>query len=192
MIAQGADASPVEIEGDYFGRQVTPTTFSSVSVPAVTPMNAKLSKIYIDTAFASAGTTEKTNMIRSWELELLAGAHPKFFGSGNQYFDTHDQGFIDAMLTMTWEGGSSADAEFDKFQAGTEQVIRIKLDSGVQIGSGENHTFTVDIWGAYEHVTPLSEEDRGNNIHAALFHGLYDGTAGDLFDLSLITDTTAI
>lgn len=192
VVAQGAEASPVEIEADYYGRQVSPVSFSSCSVPAVTPINAKLSQMWIDSAFASAGTTPVTNIIRSWELELLTGAHPKFFGSGNKYFDTHDQGDIEAMLTMILEGGSSADAEFDKFQIGTEQVIRIKIDSGVQIGTGVNHSFTFDLWGAYEHVTPLSEEDRGNNLHAVLFHGLYDGTAGDLLDINVITNVSAI
>jgi hypothetical protein len=192
VIAQGPEASPVEIEADYYGRQVTPTDFSSVAVPAVTPINAKLSQMWIDSTFATAGTTPVTNILRSWELELLTGAHPKFFGSGNIYFDTHDQGYIEALLTMVLEGSSSADAEFDKFQLGTEQVIRIKIDSGVQIGTGVNHSLTFDLWGAWEHVTPLSGEDKGNNLHAVLFHGLYDQTAGDLLDINVITNVAAI
>jgi hypothetical protein len=192
VVAQGAEASPVEIEVDYYGRQVTPTTFSTVAVPSVTPINAKFSRIYIDSAFASAGGTEITSLLRSWELEILTGAHYKFFGSGLQTFDTHDQAWIDVMLTMVWEGGSKADTQYDLFRLGTEQVITIKLDSGVQIGTGDNHNFQLDIWGAYEHITPLNEEDRGNNLHAALFHGLYDGTAADMIDFNVTTNVASI
>jgi hypothetical protein len=192
-IAQAGEEAPVEFEGDYFGRQVTPVSFTGgISVPTMTDIVAKLSRIYIDTTWAGAGTTEKTSLIRSWDLEILTGLHPKFFGSGNRYFDAHGESIFEVMLTLLLEGNALADAEFDKYQAGTKQAVRVEIDSGVQIGTGDNHKLTMDVWGAYEHVTPLDQEDRGNNLHAALFRGLYDPTGAQIFDVQVTTNVAAI
>jgi hypothetical protein len=127
-------------------------------------------------------------LLRSWELEIMTGLHNKALGSATPYFDTHGEGLFEVMLTLLFEGNALADAEFDKYQAGTKQNIRIEVDSGVQIGSGDNHLLTIDVFGAYEHVTPLDQEDRGNNVTAALFHGLYDPTGAQKFDVQVVTD----
>jgi len=193
VIAQAGEESPVSLEADYFGRQVTPTAFTgSISVPNMTDIVAKLSRIYIDTTWAGKGTTEKTSLLRAWELELLTGLHPKFFGSGNRYFDTHGQGKIAVMLGLTFEGNATADAEFDKYRLGTKQAVRIQIDSGVQIGTGVNHKLTIDVWGAYQNVIALSGEDRGNNLHTAMFSGLYDPTGAQIMDAQVITNVAAI
>ncbi len=193
VIAQAGEEGAVALEADYFGRQVTPTTFTgSISVPSMTDIIAKLSRIYVDTTWAGRGTTEKSSLLRAWELEILTGVHPKFFGSGNRFFDAHGEGFIAAMCALTYEGNATADAEFDSFRAGTKQAVRVEIDSGVQIGSGENHKLTIDLWGAYENVIPLSDEDRGNNLHTAMFHGLYDPTGAQELDVQVITDLSAI
>jgi hypothetical protein len=45
-VNQGAESSPVKFEGDYFGRQVTPTSFTgALSIPSMTDISAKLSRI---------------------------------------------------------------------------------------------------------------------------------------------------
>lgn len=192
-IAQAGEEAPVAVEIDYFGRQVTPTTFTgSISVPTMNDIVAKLSRIYIDTTWAGKGTTEKTSLLRGWELEILTGVHPKFLGSADRFFTTHGEGPFEVMLTLTYEGNATADAEFDKYQLGTKQAVRVEIDSGVQIGTGVNHKLTMDVWGAYENVIPLNEEDRGNNIHAALFHGLYDPTGSQMFDVQEITNVASI
>ena len=193
QIAQAAEHSPLNISADLYGRQISPVSFTGgISIPTVNSINGKLSRIYIDADWASLGGNEVTSLLRGWELEIMTGAHPKFFGSANNYFDTHGQGPIEFMLTLTMERGSDSDTQWDTFRAGTEKAIRIQIDSGVQIGTGDNHTLTLDMWGAYEHVTPFDSEDRGNNIDVALFRGMYDETAGDLIDVKTITNVSAI
>jgi hypothetical protein len=191
VVAQGTDAAPVSIEADYFARQVTKTSFTgAITAAAVEPMNAGLSRIYIDSTWANRGNTEKTALIRAWELEILTGLHPKFFGSANRYFDNHGESFIDAMLTLTLEGGATADDEFDIFRTGSNQAIQIAIN-GSQIGAGENFSFKASLWGAYENVIPMNEEDRGNNITTAVFHGLYDITGATILELLTTVDTNA-
>ena len=187
-IAQAGEEAPVVAEVDYFGRQHTKTAFTgAISVPTMTDANAKLSRIYSDTTWAGRGTTEITQILRGWEIEIDTGVHPKFFGSANQYFDAHGEGMIGVMLTLILEGGTTADAEFDAFKARTKKALSIQLDSGVQIGTGDNHNFKFAMWGAYEHVTPLDDDDRGNNLYGAIFHGLYDPTGSQGLEFLVTT-----
>jgi hypothetical protein len=192
VVAQGTDEAPVSIEADYFGRQVTKTSFTgAITAPTVTTMNAGLSRFYADPLWANIGTTEVTSLIRAWELEILTGLHPKFFGSANRFFDTHGEGFIDVMLNLTFEGGASADAERDLFVAGTQQAIQIQV-LGPQIGAGDVNSLIFSVYGAYENVIPLAEEDRGNNLHTAVFHGMYDTTGAAELDIQTTNETAAL
>jgi hypothetical protein len=191
--AQAGEAAPVVLEADWFARQGAPSTFTgALSIPTMTDLNAKLSRIYIDATWAGRGTTEKTSMLRAWELEILTGLHPKFLGSADKYFTIHGQDILAAMLSLTWERNAAADLEWDAYRAGTKRVVRIKLDSGVQIGTGLTHSLTIDVWGAYENVIPLAENDRGNNVDTALFHGLYDPTGAQIFDVRVSTNLAAL
>ena len=193
VVAQAGESAPVSFEGDWFARQVSTAAFTgSLSIPTMTDINAKFSRLYVNATWAARGTTEKTSALRAWEMEILTGVHPKFFGSANQYFDTHGQSVFEVMLTLTLERNAISDAEWDAYRAGTKQAIRVEINSGVQIGTGVTHKLTLDVWGAYDNVIPLSEEDRGNNIDKALFHGLYDPTGAQIFDARVITNVAAI
>ena len=190
--AQGSEESPVRIEGDYFARQITKTSFTgAITAPTVTTMHSGLARLYADAAWANRGTTELTSILRSYELEILTGVHPKFFGSANRYFDTHGEGAIEFRLTLTLEGGATADAEFDKFLAGTKQALSLKIN-GPQIGAGDVNNFTFNGFGAYEIVTPLGDESNGNNLHTAVFRDRYDITGATFIEALVTTETTAI
>ncbi len=189
--AQDGGESPVQIEVDYFSRQMTPATFTGgLSLPTMETMNAKTGRLYKDTAWAGIGGTEQTNTYRAFEYELITGVHPKFLGSANTYFDTYGESFIDAMLTLTLEGNSFADAIYDDYQARTARAWRMRLQ-GAQIGTGVNHKLDLDIWGAPESVIPLNSESQGNNLHQVLVHGMYDPTGAKIVDVDVITSVNA-
>lgn len=190
-VAQGQDASPVSIEADFFGRQLTPTTFTgSISLPSAEPINAKLARFYLDTAWAGVGGTEKTNILRAFDIEIVTGLHPKFSGSGDKYFNAHGQGLISVTANFTLEGTSAADAIFDAQQAKTFQVVRLKI-SGAQIGTGTNHSLTLDIGGEWESVSPLASEDRGDNMHSAVLVGRYDSTGAKMLQVVTVTNVAS-
>ena len=187
-VAQGQDASPVSVEADFFARQLTPTTFTgAIALPAAEPMNAKLAQFYLDTTWAGVGGTEKTNILRAFDIEILTGLHPKFSGSGNKYFNEHGQGMISVTANFTLEGTTAADAIFDAQQAKTFQVIRLKV-TGSQLGTGTNHSLSIDIGGEWESVSPLSSEDRGDNLHSAVLVGRYDSTGAKMIQVATVTN----
>ena len=159
----------VTVECEAFGKQITPTTFTaSQSLPGQELMVGNLVKIYMDTTWAGLGGTEKTGVLKEWSVEITIGNHPKMLGNGTKLMSTHGEGIVDAIATFTFEGNSTADAEFDKHQAGTEQAIRIEC-LGTQIGTGQVHSLKIDLFGTYDEVIPLASEDSGNNLHTAIF-----------------------
>jgi hypothetical protein len=165
----------IKLSAECFAKAVAPTDFTnSLTIPAVEPMVANQTKLYINPTWATRGNTQKTGLLRDFSLEIITGLHPQFHGNGLT-FDVHGESYIDAMLKMTLEGNSVADGYYDGFQAGTPYAIRLKI-IGSQIGSGATHSLVVDLWGKFEEMQPMGSEADGNNLHVALFHGLYDPT----------------
>lgn len=190
-IPQGAEGAPVAIEAGYFGRQWSPSTFTgALSLPSPETINGKLIRFYLDTTWAGVGGTEKVGLLRSGEIEILTGVHPKFHGGQYRYFDTHAEGAIEVMANFTFEGNSDADAIWDAFRAQTLAVVRLKVEGG-QIGTGTNHSWQLDFSGKWEEVTPIGEEANGNNLHTAALHGLYDATGAKIFQTQVVTNQAA-
>ena len=188
QVAQGMDASPVNVEVDFFGRQLTPTTFTgSLSLPTTEPMNAKLARLYVDTAWSGVGGTEITNILRGFDIEIITGLHPKFSGSGNKYFNDYSEGIISATVNLTLEGNSSADTLFDAQQAKTFQVVRLAV-LGSQIGTGTTHSLKIDVGGVWESISPLGGEDRADNLHSATLIDHYDATGAKSLQVFVTTN----
>lgn len=191
QVSQGMEASPVGIEADFFGRQLMPSTFTpAVPLPSAEPLNAKLSRFYLDTAWAGIGGTEKTNTLRGFDIELLSGLHPVFSGSGIKSFDTHAEGLIVATANFTFEGNANANAMFNAQQAQTFQAVRLQINGGV-IGAGTPHSLKVDIGGVWKNVSPLGGEDRSDNLHTATLRGYLDPVGAKLLQVAVVTDSNS-
>lgn len=191
-IAQDQGESPVTIEADYYGRQVSATTFTAaLTIPSVEWMNAKMARFYLDTAWAGVGSTEKTALLRGFDIEILTGAHPKMLGSGNAYFDAVGQGPVMVTGAFTLERGANSDAIWDALRSQALQVVRLTV-TGAQIGTGDNHTLSIDIGGTWEEVIPMQSEDRGNNIDTCILRGYYDPTGAKLVQVQVTTNVSAI
>jgi len=190
-IPQDGGDAPVSVEAGFFGRQLTATTKTgSLSLPSGEFMNAKLARLYVDTAWSGIGGTELSNLLRGFQLEILTGVHPDFTGSAATYFNSHKEGEISAMLTITLEAGSSINTILGLQQAGTFRAARLEIN-GAQIGSGGTHNFTFDIGGYFEQVDPISDEDRTDNLSTFALRSSYDTTGAKLIQAKVKTNTNA-
>jgi hypothetical protein len=190
QVGQGAEDAPVSIEADFFSRQWTAGSFTgAIGIPAVTGMNAKLARLYLDTTWAGVGGTELTNALRSFEIDILTGVHPKFTGSANKYFNTHGEGLLAAMLTLTLEGAAAANAIRTAFAVDPQvlQVAQLTI-TGPIIPTATAHSLKFCLGGMWDEVIPLAEEDRGNNLTTCVLRGLYDPTGAKIFTLDVVTD----
>lgn len=191
-ISQEGGDSSVTLEASYFGRQNTVTSFTDgLSIPALTPINAKLARLFVDSAWADVGETELTSTLRTFDLEIITGLHPKFHGSGNLYFDTHGEGPMSVMSAFVFEGNANAASIYTAHLNQTLQVARLLIE-GPAIGAGKKHTLQIDFSGTWEEVIPLSSESNGNNLWAATLHGFYDVTGAKLLDAQVITDRNTL
>ena len=192
VITQDGNDSSMKADADYFGRQNTSAAFTGALTPqaGLTPVNAQLARFYLDTSWGGVGGTEKTATLRSYDIEILTGLHPKFHGSGFEYFDTHGEGALAIMAAFTFEGNANMAAIYSAWQAASLQVARIKV-TGPQIGTGEVHTLQIDLGGAWEQVIPLASEDNGNDLWTAVLRGYASGGT-DLMDIQVITNLAAL
>ena len=190
-VSQDGGEAPVSIEAEFFGRKLATTTFTgSLSLQSSTPMNAKKARLYVDSAWSGVGGTELSDLLRDFRVEILTGVHPSFAGSANDYFNAHKEGIIGFTAAFTIEGGSDAATLFAAQQAQSLQVVRLEIN-GPQIGAGVNHRLRIDMGGTWEDVTPIDNEDRGDNLATLALHPHYDDTGAKGLQVEVITNVNA-
>jgi hypothetical protein len=185
---EGGDA-PVSLDAGFFGRQLTSTTKTgALSLATGEVMNAKLARLYLDTAWSGIGGTELSNLLRSFQIEIITGLKPDSTGSANKYFNSYKEGVIAVMGSFTIEAGTTANTILGLLQAGTFRAARLSI-IGSQIGSGVNHKLNIDLGGFFEAVDPIASEDRGDNLATFTIKGAYDTTGAKMLGVNLYTDT---
>lgn len=199
-VAQDGGAAPVSLEQEMFGRYIKEQTLGGTpTLESSTPMNAKLTQLFLDSAWSGVGGTEVSDALVDFTVEILTGVHPKFRGSSStldsqselkNYFNSHGEGIIAYNATFTLDT-SQRDEEFASHQAGSLRVARLKIN-GPQIGSGENHSLTVDMGGGWESASPIDNEDRGDNLATYALHGIYDDTDAKGLQVALSTSQSTI
>jgi hypothetical protein len=193
-IPQDEGESPVSMEVDYFGRQVTAAAFTAaISIPTVEPVIGKQSRFYLDATWANVGTTEKTGVLRAWDLTFRTGVHPQLHAGANKYFDTYGEGVFDWILQLTFTKNATADALFDLFMADPQALAVARLEvEGSQIGTGDNHKMSWDFSGHWEAHQPNASVDRDVSISTATLRPIYDPTGAKHFAFNVITDVSAV
>jgi hypothetical protein len=167
----------VVIACEAFGKQVAKSTVTAAILPlAATGIMANTAKLWIDSTWATLGTTQKSGLLRGGSIELATGNHPKFLGSGNKVFDSHGEGYLSLTGNLILEGGAGAVAIYDDFAAGTHRAMRLSF-TGPQIGTGTPHSLIVDMFVAFDEVIPLSGFADSNTLYAVTFSGIDDNAA---------------
>jgi len=186
-VSQDGGAAPVSLEQEIFGRFIEENAFTgALSLENSTPINSKLAQLWVNSAWASVGTTEVSDALVDFGLEIITGVHPVFRGATTNYFNAHREGEMDLTLALTIDS-VLRDELLSSQQAGELQVLRLKLN-GPQIGTGVNHSLIVDASGVWEDVTPRDSSDRGDNLAVLAFHCHYDMTGAKGFTILLSTN----
>jgi hypothetical protein len=183
----GADEF-IKVEVECFGKETTPTTFTaSILSENGEYMIANLTKLWIDNNWALLGTTQKTDLLREFSIEILTGNHPKFFAAGVKTMNGFGEGTPEMAITLTMEGNTDADVLFDGYQAGTEYALRLMMEGGPTGTGFTNHSLTIDAFGTFDEVVPMASEDNGNNISTGVFIAM-----GDRGQVAQVETATAV
>lgn len=185
-VSQDGGAAPVSLEMGFFGRYIEEAAMTAaIALETSTPMNAKLARLYVDSAWAGVGATEVTDGLDEFGIEILTGVHPVFRGSVNNYFNKHREGIIGYSATFTVDT-ALRDELFSSHQAAELAVVRFTI-TGPVIGSGTPHNLTLDMGGYWEDVTPRDNSDRGDNLATIALRGMFDDTGAKGLVLTLTT-----
>ena len=165
----------IKLSAECFGKSIDPTSFTgALTIPAVEPMVANKTQLYIDATWANRGVTEKTGLLRDFSLDIITGLTPRFHGNALT-MDSHGESYLDAMLKLTLEGNSVADGYYDAMQARTAMALQLKI-SGSQIGTGQTHFLKVGLWGVFEEMQPMGvrggrRQSPRRPLPRAIWHG---------------------
>jgi hypothetical protein len=171
--------SDAKISQEFFGQQVTKLAFTaSISAPAVVePIMDNTLQMWMDPTWANIGTTVQSNLLRDVTAEIGTGNHPKFLANGLKTFATYGEGDIYGALKFTFEGGAGAVAIFDAYQAGTAEAIQLKWTGGIISAGSLAYSLTLQFYGTFDEVIPLSGDKDGNTLYGAVFSTISDGQA---------------
>lgn len=195
-IAGNADSGEVTANATLFGDEVARTQLTDVgTMPTATAVIGKLARVYVDDTWAGLGSNELENALLDFTLSISTGVHPKLRGSSQRTIDSHDQGEMEVTLTLGLERGASGVATEEAYYRATtvtSRFVRLEIDSGIAIGSGDNHKLTLDIAGAWMSWHSLGRDQDGNNIAVATLRAGYDSTGTHAFTFKALTDVASI
>jgi hypothetical protein len=195
----GNAAEGVMMEAAWVGRQVSDATFTgALSVPALVPGDHILfggSKLYIDAVGGTIGSTEVSNSLLSFELDVTTGLKAKYTNA-EKYFDFiyWDVGSFSATLKLVFEHNTASEAQKDLFKAGTPRQFRLEfLGNAVADNTGATHDnlkLLIDAAGTY---TAMENSDvDGNNTKEATVEIAYDPTAALGLEFLVVNELSAL
>ena len=191
-IAQDGGSAAVSLEQSFFGQYIAEGSFTSSLAPGNSqPLNAKLARLYWDTAYGSIGGTEVTDGLIEFTFEMMTGMHPKFRGGANNYPSAAAEGAIDWTLALKLDT-ALRDEMFDAHRNGGMGYFSLAIDSGVAIGTGQNHILTINMAAFLEDVTPIDGADRSDNLSSVALTGTYDKANSFGLYVDLFTDRNSI
>lgn len=190
----GEHGQAVRMSAVWEGRQVAASTYTgSLSLPTVETILFQKSKLYIDAAGGTIGTTVKSSTLVSFALSVTTGWKKLPTGSGTLYFDSIDFSDPNVELDITFIHDSTATAGKTAWRAETGQLIRVQL-LGSQIqtsGTYTNKTVNLDLAGKWVSFESLGERD-GLEIITGKFKAMLDTTASLYFNMTVANTLSAL
>jgi hypothetical protein len=180
------------------GRSEDKTTFTgAATIPTVEEILFQKGKVYIDNAALYPDTPPSTQDTATWlgfSLTITTGWVARWHGDGNLYFTAPQQAGPDLSLEITYEHNATAVGEIDTWKAITSRGIRLEFE-GSAFGTGgddyNNKTLLVDLFGNWETVGAMGDQD-GNNTVTLTLKPRYDATATSAGQVTVVNDLSAL
>ena len=182
----------LKFSADLVGRQLSPTTFTTgLADRSVESALAAKTKLYIDDAGGTIGTTQQEAMLLDWTWRLPDHFAPKSHQNGSLYFTAHGEVKMKPELELLCEFVAGVATLRTKYAAETRQLVRLKTEGS--LAGAESALRTVQIDGAYKIVSfDTLDERNGASIVRLTLHGEYDSTWGKLFEVQVQNAVAAL
>ena len=170
-------------------RRQTTTFTAALAIPAWEPMNFSNSKLFIEAAGATPGTTQKSGVLMGFSLKFNTGLEWVPAGDGTLYPSAVKIGKPKATFTLTLEveDGGVVAAERAIYESKAQRVIRI------QCPGSSPRDMVLDLFGAqYTKVGPYTKLNQNNTVVTFEGNAIYEPTAAKTLALAVTTDLATI
>lgn len=168
-----------KMSGNCFGRQSQKQAFTSpVALPAVTPFNFSMSKLYIDADSDTFGTTLISNTLLKATFKYTSMIVAKPSADGNIYFSFVVQTGFAATLDVTFEHNTSAVAAKDDWIAQNGKLVQVLMQGNTFTVGGvyTRRIAKINLAGKWSKFNKLGEQN-GNDVLEGTFDCKYNSTA---------------
>lgn len=151
-----------KMTANWRGRQKTEAALtSSLSLPAVEEALFGKTKLYIDAANGTIGTTQIAGVLVEASITVNTGLRPVFTGDGVLYFTAHKNvpPEVTFTLTMELESGGKVNDQRALFEAQTARLTRLLID-----GSSVARKIKIDIAGKYTSVGSYQNSEDNTTV----------------------------
>lgn len=182
------------IDVELIGRDLTSVSFTgALSDRSTEVILARGTKLYIDDAGGTIGTTQKTGSLIKCSITVNNNIHYKAFAEDVTYVAANKVGrgaqTVDAQFTFEFD----ADTEFAKYRtaAGAQRLIRLEQSGSLVHGSSNTYKrFRADLYGYWN---SWSRSDREGNLTADFgFAGFYDSGASKTFSFEVVNALSSL
>jgi len=179
------------LRADIFGRPPVTCTFTALSAPTViNDIIATKAKIYVDSTWATLGTTPKSDLLIAGTVRLPTGIVPVKYADGNLYFSSVSEQKRNLELDLTFAFNSDANTERGYWEAGTMRFIRLEI-IGALIASTYYYTLRIDMAVRYTTWSTLEDRD-GEDVVRVTAVSEYDPTGTKEFEIVVTNKETAL
>lgn len=177
---EGEQGGAWNVSANLMGRTLAPVTYySTASIPAVEEILFSKTKLYIDAAGGTMGTTLKSATLMKASLKVTTGWIPITpGGDGELYFPAIKNVGDVSELQITFEHEGTAVAEKAAWRAETGRLIRLKAEGSAFTTAGTTYTYKtmlIDLAGTWRTFDAITGQN-GNDICVGTFDVDYSET----------------
>lgn len=197
---KGALGQTARVSGSMLGRQTARlgTGFSAAAIPAVSELPVQQGKLYLDAIGGTYGTTQVSNLLIGFSVDLTLKWVPVFTIDGNLYyaypsFTGYECTGQLSFLHDTGAGGDTA-GQLALFRSQTPQLMRIDIIGDAVQTPGttySNKRVIIDLPIKYRNPGPLADNE-GNMKYDFKFRSRYNTTAGNAGKFIVVNELTTL
>lgn len=172
--------------------QATSSYTGSINDRTTEVVLARGTKIYVDDAGGTIGTTQLSGKLIDFSVTCDLGLHFKAFMEDESLMAANKVGRgalrVNGQFTLEFD----SDTEFAKYRAAApaQRLIRLKREGTAIAGGTAVNTAIVDLYGYW---SSISFGDREGNLTATFgFAGFYDATAANVMRLEVINSLSTL
>lgn len=191
----GSAGEAMQVSATFEGREIAGgQSFSTdATIPDVETILISKGKLYIDDSTGTIGTTQKSQTLLSFSLDMTTGWQKVLSADGRVDFSFIKRAADSATMQLTYEHNATATAEKAAWRAQTERAIRLIFEGTALTSAGTYtyKTFIIDAYGKYESFDALGDQD-GNDIVSCTFRIAYSSTAGAKLSFTVVNELSAM